>query len=178
MIQARTIAMVTYTRIKLFFISKFTKGKLMVSGNNQISFSGTIKLSKEAKCEINGNLVLSSNSIIAAREKSIVRLGNNVFINRNCSIVAHEFIDIHNGVTIGPNCCVFDHDHNVYQRGKFVTNPIVIGENAWIGAGTIILKGVHIGKESIIAAGSVVIKDVPDNTVFYQKRENLIIDRG
>ena len=178
MIQIRTIAMVICTRIRLFFISRFTQGELKVSGNNQIAYSGSIEISKGAKGEIDGNLVLSANSIIAARERANFRLGKNIFINRNCCIVSHESIEIHDGVTIGPNCCIFDHDHDVKHKGEFISKPIVIGENTWIGAGVIILKGVNIGKNSVIAAGSIVIKDVPDNTVFYQKRENLYIDRG
>ena len=40
-----------------------------------------------------------------------------------------------------------------------------IGENVWIGAGTIIVPGVTIGKNSVIGAGSVVVKDIPDNVV-------------
>ena len=41
----------------------------------------------------------------------------------------------------------------------------MIGKGAWIGAGTIILKGVHIGSDAIVAAGSVVTKDVAPYTI-------------
>ena len=39
--------------------------------------------------------------------------------------------------------------------------PIVIEDDVWIGAGSIILAGVTVGKGAIIAAGAVVNKDVP-----------------
>ena len=42
-----------------------------------------------------------------------------------------------------------------------------IGENVWIGAGTIIVPGVTIGKNSVIGAGSVVVKDIPDNVTAF-----------
>ena len=43
--------------------------------------------------------------------------------------------------------------------------PVHIGENVWVGAGTVIVPGVTIGKNSVIGAGSVVTKDIPDYSV-------------
>ena len=45
------------------------------------------------------------------------------------------------------------------------SQPIRIKDNAWIGFGACVMKGVTIGKNSIIAAHAVVVKDVPDNVV-------------
>jgi len=45
------------------------------------------------------------------------------------------------------------------------TAPIVIEDEAWIGANVVVLAGVTIGKHCIIAAGSVVTKDVPPYSV-------------
>lgn len=39
--------------------------------------------------------------------------------------------------------------------------PTIVGNDVWIGTGSIILDGVHIGEGSIVAAGSVVTKDIP-----------------
>ncbi|MDD6564092.1 MAG: DapH/DapD/GlmU-related protein, partial [Clostridiales bacterium] len=47
------------------------------------------------------------------------------------------------------------------------TAPVNIGDDVWIGGGSIILPGVTIGNNVIIGAGSVVTKDVPDNTLAY-----------
>ncbi|WP_221410358.1 DapH/DapD/GlmU-related protein [Apibacter muscae] len=49
--------------------------------------------------------------------------------------------------------------HNVY------TKPIYIQQNAWVGAGAIILPGITIGENAIVAAGSIVTKNVADNTI-------------
>jgi acetyltransferase-like isoleucine patch superfamily enzyme len=43
--------------------------------------------------------------------------------------------------------------------------PVVIEEDAWIGAGAFVLRGVTIGKGAIVAAGSVVTKNVPANCI-------------
>jgi acetyltransferase-like isoleucine patch superfamily enzyme len=46
------------------------------------------------------------------------------------------------------------------------SSPIYIGNDVFIGAKTIICKGVNIGDRAIIAAGSVVVKSVPDDEVW------------
>jgi len=47
------------------------------------------------------------------------------------------------------------------------SKPVVIGPNAWIGAGSMVLKGVRIGVNSIVGAGAVVAFSVPDDTVVF-----------
>ena len=56
----------------------------------------------------------------------------------------------------------------------FYLGEIEIGDNTWVGAGTIILLGTRIGRNCVIGAGSVVKGDVPDNTRLIQKRINTV----
>lgn len=51
------------------------------------------------------------------------------------------------------------------MREYMYTDPVVIEDNCWIGAGVTICPGVRIGKNSVIGAGSVVTKDIPENSV-------------
>ena len=46
-----------------------------------------------------------------------------------------------------------------------------IGDNVWLGANVVVLKGVTIGDNAVIAANSVVCKDVPANTLVHEKRD-------
>jgi len=55
-----------------------------------------------------------------------------------------------------------DFDRSSY---RFVTKPVVIESDVWIGARAIILKGVRIGRGSVVGAGSVVTRDVPEYSV-------------
>ena len=43
--------------------------------------------------------------------------------------------------------------------------PITVGNNVWIGAGTVVLGGVTIGDNTVIGAGSIVTKDIPANVI-------------
>lgn len=109
---------------------------------------------------------LSNLSELRRRGASI---GENVDILDNCIIDPdHCFhIKIGNNVTFAPNVHVLAHDASTKKFiGYTKVKNTTIGNNVFVGAGSLILPGVKVGDNVIIAAGSVVIKDVPDNTVF------------
>ena len=68
---------------------------------------------------------------------------------------------------IGPQVKLVTENHPLdpATRKGLITKPILIKQNAWIGAGATILPGVTVGENSVVAAGAVVSKDVPDHTV-------------
>lgn len=98
-----------------------------------------------------------------------IKLGENVFINYNCTMLDSGLITIGAHTLIGPNCQLVTPNHPIdyLQRRKTVEtgNPITIGEDCWLGAGVIVCPGVTIGDRSIIGAGSVVVKDIPEDSV-------------
>lgn len=84
----------------------------------------------------------------------------------------HDSLTIGNNVNIGGNVLLIDTDcHPIdYELRRVSTKgtkfaPIVVEDDVWIGAQSIILKGVTIGARSVIAAGSVVTKSVPANCI-------------
>jgi acetyltransferase-like isoleucine patch superfamily enzyme len=95
------------------------------------------------------------------------RIGKNVFINHDCTFLDMGGITIEDDVLIGPKVCITTESHPLdpKERRKLLAKPVVIKQNAWIGAGVTILPGVTIGENSVVAAGAVVTKDVPANTV-------------
>ncbi|KAF9881543.1 hypothetical protein CkaCkLH20_00689 [Colletotrichum karsti] len=98
-----------------------------------------------------------------------VIIGENCFINFNCTILDTSLVIIGNRVQFGPNVSIYSagHETSVLSRIKFVEfgDPVRIEDDAWIGGGTIILPGVTIGKGSTIGEGSIVIKDIPPYSV-------------
>lgn len=75
-------------------------------------------------------------------------------------------ITIGDNVTLAPRVHILAHDSCTYHfLGKTRAANVTIGNDVFVGAGSIILPGVHIGNRVIIGAGSVVSKDIPDNSV-------------
>lgn len=101
-----------------------------------------------------------------------VVIGDNCFFNDGCSVNCQQKIEIGKNVMFGQNVMIFDHDHDYKNNIKnFKKKTVKIGSNVWIGANSIILKGVTIGNNSVIAAGTIVREDINDNTLYYQERE-------
>ncbi len=98
-----------------------------------------------------------------------ISLGNNFFANFNCVFLDCNFINIGNNDFLGPNVQVYTATHPVVAeeriKGPEFASPITIGDNVWVGGGSIICPGVTIGENTTIGAGSVVVKKIPPNVI-------------
>ncbi len=94
-----------------------------------------------------------------------IALGTGVFLNFNCVVLDVARVTIGDGTQIGPNVQILTADHpreaEARRAGLECGKTVSIGRNVWIGGGAIILPGVTIGDDAIIGAGSVVTRDVP-----------------
>lgn len=116
---------------------------------------------------------------IRVRKNAECCIGNNVAVNSNNMIACHEKITIGDGVQFGPGVQIYDHDHDFRAAGglameKYKTTPVEIGNNCWIGANTVILRGTKIGDNSVVGAGCVIKGVFPANSVVVQKRDSLV----
>ena len=97
-----------------------------------------------------------------------VYIEEGVEIGDNCKIRAFTFIPtgvvIEDDVFIGPNV-TFTNDKYPKSKGEWKLLPTRVKKGASIGANSVILPGVTIGENALVGAGSVVTKDVPDNAV-------------
>ncbi len=132
-----------------------------------------IAVKSKSKINIGKGFRTRNNVSFRVYDQGILSFGDNFFANDGSSINCRKSITIGNNVSFGQNVFVFDHDHDYKNdMNHFISKKIQIGNNVWIGANTVILKGVTIGDNVTIAAGSVVIKDIPSNVLFYQKRND------
>lgn len=96
-------------------------------------------------------------------------IGEHSFINVNCVILDVNNVMIGNNVLIGPNVTITSATHPINktqrEKGYVYGLPIVINDNVWLGAGSIINPGVTIGKNAIIGSGSIVTTDIPPNVI-------------
>ena len=93
--------------------------------------------------------------------KNFHRMGGVIIDPSHC-----YHITIGDNVTFAPRVHVLAHDASTRMfLGKTRAANVTIGNYVFVGAGSIIMHGVHIGNRVIIGAGSIVTKDIPDNSV-------------
>ena len=96
-----------------------------------------------------------------------IHIGNGVFINSGCRFQDQGGIYIGDGALIGHNTVLATLNHGMLpeERGDLIPRPIHVGKNVWIGSNSTILAGVTIGDNAVIGAGSIVTKDIPADMV-------------
>lgn len=123
-------------------------------------------------------------SLEIQRENGTIEIGSNCYIGDHTRIWAADSIKVGNNVLIAHNVNIFDNDthptdymerredaESIIFKGErknystLHSSPIEIGNDAWVGCNSIILKGVKIGGGCIVAAGSVVTKSTPPFTL-------------
>lgn len=180
----------------------FKRPKLLIGKNTMINFSKTsdlkiggrfevsvdcdIKLKTEVKIRdrgelsIEGSVEILNGCYLFVGDHAKLKIGNGTSINTNTRISCSNKIEIGKDCLISFDVVIIDNDyHQIYIDGtpKQKSNPIIIGDNVWIGARAVVLKGVSIGENSVVAAGTVVNKDVPPNTLVGGNPMKIINDK-
>lgn len=98
-----------------------------------------------------------------------VVIGDNTRIGIHNTIIGPVTIGSHVNLAQGITVTALNHNFKdttlrIDEQG-ISTQPVIIGDDVWIGANAVILPGVTIGNHAVVAAGAVVTKDVPDNTI-------------
>lgn len=143
---------------------QFDRGCDIRFGHNFRCNSGKIHSCDDHEC-----------ALIRVKRGGHLHIGDNSGMT-NASIQCYHAVTIGNYVNIGTGTRIFDTDwHSLNWRDRMSpetdtangrTAPITIKDHAFIGANTLVLKGVTIGEKSIISAGSVVVKSVPDGEIW------------
>lgn len=96
-----------------------------------------------------------------------IHIGKGVFINSGCKFQDQGGIYIGDNCLIGHNTVIATLNHGMLpeERGDLLPSPVHIGNNVWIGSGSVILPGVTIGDNAVIGAGSVVTRDIPSDMI-------------
>ncbi len=98
-----------------------------------------------------------------------ISAGDNIYINHNCVILDGAQVTFGDNVFIAMNCCFTTAGHpldrELRNKGLEYAYPIKVGKNVWIGASVTVLPGVTIGDNAVIGAGSLVNRDIPSGVV-------------
>lgn len=167
-----------YLLLKYFAYKIKLLGKVKFKGLSYIYVENGASLEFKGSGTIINNTSVSNLFGLSQRTIFYVKKNAKVVIGEGCGIsgtsfCARESITVGNRVQIGANCKIIDNDmHSLDPKDRESDNrdnikaiPVSIGDDCFIGANSIILKGTVLGKNVIVGAGSVVHGTFPDNVV-------------
>lgn len=138
--------------------------KVRIWGRPSIQNYGTLLVGERARII---STIATSELVTAAG--GTLEIGAGAFINYGCSIAATQLVRIGARCNLGTHVIMMDNDFHRLEperRNELPESaPIILGENVWLGARVIVLRGVTIGADSVIGAGSVVTRDIPPRSV-------------
>lgn len=169
---------------------EYGKGLVSINGRPQLQVSYHAKRISIGKGVVFNNYNDAgwfSRCSIWVRNNASLAIGDNTGFN-GVLIYAMNSVTIGNNVKVGGGARIFDTDFHPLDYLKrrdslegTKTAPVEIEDDVFIGANSIICKGVHIGARAIVAAGSVVVKDIPADEVwggnpahFIRKNNNFV----
>lgn len=168
------IISVIHSFFRMLLLKIFNISNLDCYFLERLSPNVVFELEHKGRAYIGKRVRIHSGSKIKVRRGGKLYIGDEVKINYNCIIIAHDSIEIGSGTEFGPSVYVYDHDHD-YRSGlkteKYKSSPVKIGKNCWIGANVIILQGTELGDNCVVAAGTVVRGKYPSNSLLYQQRK-------
>jgi acetyltransferase-like isoleucine patch superfamily enzyme len=170
-------------------INQFNRCILRMHGvryGSNVVINGRIHIKNAGTIDIGDNVIINSgarfspiggqnNTRLIAYPGAVIRIHDGVGIS-NSSIVAQSQIEIGPHAMIGGSCNIWDtdfHSMDAAIRGtsadRGVSAPVVIGEHAFVGAHSILLKGSTIGARAIVGAASVGSLKVAADQVFVRR---------
>lgn len=159
-----------YNSSDKMLLNERIKCKELLSEFNQAKYSDFEKRNEILKKVLGktGNSFLIEQPFMADYGFNI-EIGENFYSNHNLIILDPAKVTFGDNVFIGPNCGFYTPEHpldaSTRNKGLEYAKPIKVGNNVWFGGNVIVLGGVTIGDNAVIGAGSVVVKDIPANTV-------------
>jgi acetyltransferase-like isoleucine patch superfamily enzyme len=120
---------------------------------------------KKSLAECGEDVTIRAGAEITVPEN--VHIGHHVAIGYHTLLRGYAGITLENFVLLGDNVILSTSSHPIdaVHFHNYWGKPILIQENAWLGAGVIVLPGVTIGENATIGAGAVVTEDIPANAV-------------
>ena len=156
-----------YNALHVMIIKALSGGRLKASLRQRTWERGfRIYAEPGSSVEIGENTSFRRDLCLRVKKGGRIEIGRDVFINTNVNITSLSAVVIGNRTKIANNTVIVDHDHDYRNQNlTYVTAPVRIGSDVWIGANSVILKGVTIGDGAVIAAGAVVTCDIPHHVL-------------
>lgn len=161
----------------------YSEGKIKISSSNDIYnnliFRDNIKIMGDIEILLRGNgkiiigngVKLDSNIRLLSANDATLEIKANTNIGKSTVINSGADITIGENVLVSGNCYIQSSSHsfnknNLIKSQKHEHNPILIGNDVWIGANSSVLKGVKVSNGTILGANSLLNSDTEEYGIY------------
>lgn len=153
----------------------FLKFRAKISPNAEVELSANVRLG--SKCQI------GSFTKVKASDGDLV-IGDRCGIATGCFIAAAKGgIQIGDNFICGPNVTILSSNYQYHEKGQHledlptISKGVKIGNNVWIGAGSVILDGTVIGDNTVVVANSLLNRKYKPNVILQGSPAKVIMNR-
>ncbi|HEY0674393.1 MAG TPA: DapH/DapD/GlmU-related protein [Longimicrobiales bacterium] len=160
-----------YYRVKFKLLGRrvIIGRRFRVSGRLDIRGPGTVIFGDD--CSVISSMIQITTPWTHEKD-AVIKIGNRVLLT-GTRIGCVQRVEVGDGAGLS-DARIMDSDfhsiestdeHRGHTAGR--SKPITIGRNAWLGAGSMVLKGVTVGESAVVGAGAVVAANVPEYSVVF-----------
>lgn len=163
-------------KVRMF---RFFTGRTFKAFGANVTFLRPFMISNPDCIEIGDNVFIREYARIEAIKSDggtsftpVLKIKSGAHIEQFFHVGACEYVEIGENALIAGRVFISDHNHAfedvtkpIQSQGVLPGGPVIIGENAWLGEGCVILPGVTVGKGAIVGANAVVTRDVPAHAI-------------
>jgi acetyltransferase-like isoleucine patch superfamily enzyme len=152
------------TCLRFLWFRLISAGRLTAGGRNYF-YASELVIDPGAVMQIGRLNTFGRGSDITVR--GVFSMGSRNSFTKNVRVVCRDHITIGDDCIFADSVQLYDHDHLYEDLSKpiksqgYSLGSIVVGNDVWLGARVIVLKGVTIGDGAIVAAGAVVTRNIP-----------------
>ena len=147
--------------------------KLLIIGvklGKGIIFEGIVRVSGGKRVTIGDNAKIGRGVVLDAGKNGKIEIGCNTYVGMNTIIIANSEVKIGSNCLISPFCYIIDTNHGTALgesicNQSYISLPVIIGDDVWLGTHCVILKGVKLGDGVVIGAGGIANKSISENMV-------------
>jgi acetyltransferase-like isoleucine patch superfamily enzyme len=148
-----------------------------------VQLSGDISIASNSDIgrhvEMSGNIALGERCVVGSFTILSTAATAKLDVGIDTSINSYTVVGAMERVRIGDHCIfaafvsITDATHGIEdlsiatKHAPITAKPVIIGDNVWLGSGTMVMMGSHIGNDAVVGARSLVRGDLPDRSVSF-----------
>jgi maltose O-acetyltransferase len=143
------------------------RGRLTVSGRPRLGRAVRFDLAPGAIVSLGDGCRIGDSCRFHLGAGAAVVIGADAQLGERCVVASHERVEIGPGARLEDEVVLIDFDHDVddverpVREQRLLTEPVVIGARAFVGAAAGVLRGVTVGEGARVGVRAVVTRDVP-----------------